>query len=126
MYKPSGGTATDSHRKPVLLPGHASLSRSLRAFSLAQAVERKQLDRYPAQLGAAVGLDCEMRRLFHDKWAVLCRDKVGRALTECEDIVDAATARDDNAGCKAARARATSPTGQNTFGSLGQIAQVCP
>jgi len=44
------------------------------------------------------------QRLLRDKWGSLCKGKRGSELTACEDTVDAATARDDDANCKAARA----------------------
>ena len=47
----------------------------------------------------------ECQRLLRDKWGFLCKVKEGGALTACQDIVDAATARDDDDACKAARAR---------------------
>ena len=43
--------------------------------------------------------------LMRDKWHLLCKGKTGEAATACEDIVDAATAKDDAAGCEAARAK---------------------
>jgi hypothetical protein len=45
-------------------------------------------------------------KLIRDKWH-FCKDKKGDALTACENILDAATARDDASGCEAARARLT-------------------
>jgi hypothetical protein len=45
----------------------------------------------------------ECQKLLHDKWS-LCKGKEGTALAECEDVIDAATARDDDAACSAARA----------------------
>ncbi len=49
----------------------------------------------------------ECRNLIRDKWRLLCKGKTGEAATACEDIVDAATAKDDAAGCEAARDRLT-------------------
>jgi hypothetical protein len=46
----------------------------------------------------------ECLKLLRDKWGLLCKGKDGSALTACENTIDAATARDDNAACKAARA----------------------
>ncbi len=46
----------------------------------------------------------ECQKLLTDKWGLLCKGKEGDALTKCEDVIDAATARDDGAACSAARA----------------------
>jgi hypothetical protein len=48
----------------------------------------------------------ECQKLSRDKWASLCKDKTGSARIECENIVDGATARDDDAGLQG---RARSP-----------------
>ncbi len=42
-------------------------------------------------------------RLLRDKWT-LCRGRQGDALTACQDAVDEATSRDDEAACAKARA----------------------
>lgn len=47
----------------------------------------------------------ECQKLLRDKWGVLCKGKDGSALMKCQNIIDAATAHDDNDGCKAARTR---------------------
>lgn len=44
----------------------------------------------------------QCQKLLGSKWH-LCKDKEGSALTECLDVIDAATARDEDEGCRAAR-----------------------
>jgi len=46
----------------------------------------------------------ECQKLLRDKWGLLCKGKEGTALAKCEDVIDAATVRDDNDACSAARA----------------------